>query len=88
MHKTGEIFTNQSTSHEREDPMHGKDTADTELDSTFRLGTDGLVEGRDGVAKVPGRETVPCPRCLHLHSAAPGAHVDGIRNKQCAQADH
>ena len=46
------------------------------------------VEGRDGVAKVPGRDTMPGPCRRHPHSGAPGAHVHDVRNLQCALVDH
>lgn len=50
-------------------------------------GADGLVERREGMAKVPGRDALPCPRCLRLHPTALGAQVYCIRNNQCALVD-
>ena len=46
------------------------------------------VESRDGVAKVPRRNTAPGPLRLHLHSGTLGARVHDVWNIQYALVGH
>ena len=82
-----EVVTNHSTEvtvQGRFDAWYRQENFDSAT-----LGTRArLVERRNGVAKVPRRDSLPSPRRLDLHPTALRAHENGIRNTQSALVDH